>query len=549
MSTTATSAGPGTHRPRLGVQGPVVAWSDPWSPELSETVMRTGTGRAIASQDLPVEPQAFIETLTDLGADFYVHHVLPGADDSAMFRDLAAAGVDVVLGNEYGNINGPHTAGTNRFDIPAETIRAAAQAGCLAGVVYDEPEHLQINAAQYLREAFLPHFGATDGTTPDEALAIIVGTARRIVDEVAATTSAPVPVLAEHVFPVLFHALARAGMTPAPKVMKESFQPLQLATALGASVQYDRQLWICADLWGPDIGPWFTRAPGFPGHSPAEFASALRMAYFFSPDALFLENIDPLLRHRGAGVFARTEFGDVWQEFVREFVPAHPLDWHHREAVADIALIHADDSDFGRAERPFGNRRATAPETSRSIFAAWHLISHGSIPAHGSCLHAPGYEFPRRRLDDLPRTDFPLTRGASRASETHGLFHAARSVLVFDETVDDARLGDPELIIVAGSRLPTATAAMVRGRAEAGAVVAIASWLTPREWRRSDRVGSGRWIAFDDLLSPETADELTPFLGARDLWTQRFGSREVRIRAADAQGIELAFEVADTPDR
>ncbi len=549
MNSTATAATADTHRPRIGVQGPVVAWPDPWSPALSETIMRTGTGRTIASQDPPVPPQAFVDTIARLGADFYVHHVLPGADDRAMFRDLAAAGIDVVLGNEYGNINGPHAAGTNRFDIPAETIRAAAEAGCLAGVVYDEPEHLQINAAQYLRDAFLPHFGATDGTTPDEALAIIEQTVRQIAEAVPAAAASPVPVLAEHVFPVLFHALARAGMTPTPKVMKESFQPLQLATALGASVQYDRQLWICADLWGPDTGPWFTRAPGLPGHSPAEFASALRMAYLFSPTALFVENIDPLLHHRGAGSFARTEFGDVWQEFVDDFVPAHPLPWHHGDAVADIALIHADDSDFGRGERPFGNRRAAAPETSQSVFAAWHLISHGSIPAHGSCMHAPGYAFPRHRLDDLPRADFPLIGGVPDATRTHGLFHPARSVLVFDETVDDVRLGDPELIIVAGSRLPAATAAMVRARAEAGAVVAIASWLAPRQWRRGGRVGSGHWIVFDDLLSDETVGRLTPFLGAPDVWTQRFGSHEVRMRAADTHGIELEFEVIDNSGR
>ena len=253
------------------------------------------------------------------------------------------------------------------------------------------------------------------------------------------------PVLAEQVFPVMFHTLARAGMTPAPKVMKESFQPLQLGTALGAAVQYDRELWICADLWGPDIGPWLTRAPGFPGHSPAEFASALRLAYLFAPTRLFVENIDVLVRHRGSGAFERTAHGEVWREFVRDFVPRHPLHWSHRDARADIALVHADDSDFGRGHRPFGNRDATAPATSRSVFAAWHALSHGQLPDHGSCLHIPGYDFPRHELDAVPRSQFPLEAGAAAQTHLHGLFQATRSVLVFDEHVRSDQLADAGL--------------------------------------------------------------------------------------------------------
>src|SRR5690606_11335438 len=46
------------------------------------------------------------------------------------------------------------------------------------------------------------------------------------------------PLISEHVFPVMFHAKARAGMDVCPKIMKESFQSLQLATSLGAAQQY-----------------------------------------------------------------------------------------------------------------------------------------------------------------------------------------------------------------------------------------------------------------------------------------------------------------------
>jgi hypothetical protein len=542
--------GPPAARPRLGIQGPVVAFQDPWAGAASEQIMRTGTGIPIPSQDPPPSPTEFVGALRDLGAEFYVHHVAPTqADHGALFGDLSEAGIDVVLGNEYGNINGPYVEGTNRYDLPAALVREAAAAGRLAGVLYDEPEHLQIHADQYRHDAHLPHFGQTDGLTTDEAIAVVDAAVRGIVRDVGTAATAdggvPVPVLAEQVFPVMFHTLARAGMTPAPKVMKESFQPLQLGTALGAAQQYDRELWICADLWGPDIGPWLTRAPGFPGHSPAEFASALRLAYLFAPTHLFVENIDVLVRHQGGGRFDRTAHGEVWREFRTDFVPRHPLGWSHRDARPDIALIHADDSDFGPGERPFGDRSATAPDASRSVFAAWHALSHGQLPDHGSCLHIPGYDFPRHRLNGIPRAEFPLDEGAADRTRMHGLFQATRGVLVFDEHVRADRLEGAGLVVVAGSRLPRATLDTLRLHADAGATVLIAAWLCAAEPAKTQRVGGGRWIVFESFDEPDAQEAIAAHSGAPDVWTQRFGDVELRIRAASDDGETLEFEIAD----
>lgn len=546
-------------RPALGIQGPVVAMHDPWAGAGSDAIMRTGTGVTIASQDPPMSPGGFVAALRRLGADFYVHHVIPTEPTGdRMLRDLDDAGIDVVLGNEFGNINGPYVEGTNRYDLPTAEIEAAVGCGRLAGVLYDEPEHLQLHASQYRKDAFLPHFGDTAGLSADESIDLIDTTIRGIVGDVAhavdhgsagRASGGRVPVLAEQVFPVLFHTFARGGMTPTPKVMKESFQSLQLATALGASLQYGRDLWICADLWGPDIGPWITRAPGFPGHSPAEFASALRMAYLFAPSAMFVENLDVLLRHAGDDAIVLTEYGEVWQQFVRDYVPATPLRWSFDEATADVVIIHAEDSDFGRGRDPFGNRSATAPATSRSVFEAWHVISHGTIPAHGSSLHIAGYEFPRALLDDVPRAQFPLPRGAAQQTRVHGLFHASRNVLVFDEHVTDARLGAPELLFVVGSRLPRRTLALVRSRAEAGATVVIAEWLTAEPWSSSQTFGAGQWIVVDRVDSDEVIAAVQPFLGRADEWTQRFGDTEIRITPADGWGETLTFEISSLAKR
>lgn len=535
-------------KPRLGIQGPVVALEDPWAGERSDAIMRTGTGVTIASQDAAADPSAFVRLLRELHADFYVHHVIPTERESTrLLSDMSEAGIDLVLGNEYGNINGPHVEGTNRYDLPSSLIAEASELGVLAGVLYDEPEHLQIHADQYRKDAFLPHFGDTTGMNAEDSIALIDRTVRSVVQDVHDAVDDPqgrsVPVLAEHVFPVMFHTLARAGMTPTPKVMKESFQPLQLSTAVGAAQQYGRDLWICADLWGPDIGPWFTRAPGLPGHSPAEFASALRMAYLFAPTSLFVENMDVLVRHDAAAGFTKTAYGDVWDEFVRGFVPANPLRWSLAEATADIVLIHAEDSDFGRHRQPFGNRHATAPEAAGSIFEAWNLISHGTIPSHGNCLHIAGYDFPRARLDDIPRNEFPRAQGAEEQTWMHGLFHASRNVLVFDEHVRESQIGSPDLIVVVGSRLPRATLEMLRARAESGSTVIIARWLTAGHCAQTQRLGDGMWVVCDTLHDDDVRDATEGRLGGADEWTQRFGNTVIRMTPGDEHGETLEFEL------
>ncbi|MBD2846875.1 hypothetical protein IDH44_16890 [Paenibacillus sp. IB182496] len=541
-------------QPKLGLQGPVVAWHDPWAGEISDEIMRTGTGSVYPSQDPAPPPGAFVEAMQTLGADFYVHHMLPNlAGQSEMIRDMTRHGMDVCLGNEYGNINGPYVAGTNRYDVPDEPLLEAAKSGRLIGLLYDEPEHLQINAAQYLKKDFLPHWGRTDGLAPAQAserLAVSVAARDRHVRELLAGAGldpAAAPLVAEQVFPVLFHAQASAGMTPCPKVMKESFQSLQLATALGAARQYGRAMWICADLWGPDVGEWFIRTSGFPGHSPEEYESALRMAYYMSPSHLFTENIDVLLRYDGER-FSRTEFGDVWASFVREFVPAHPLSWSHADADPDIVFIHSDDSNYGQNARLFGNRELEGTHESQSIFHVWHLLSHGTIPAHGSCMHIPGYTFPRQQLKaEVPTKDFPLAHGRAFPEEdrVHTLFHPVNNVLVYDETVGADVLGHPGLIVAAGSRLSARTLQALRQRAEDGADVVIASWLiAPQAWRESGRVGSGRWLVTDDFLDdPRVRETLAPHLGAPDCWMQRFGDTEVRMYRGDARGFTLDFEV------
>lgn len=542
-------------QPRIGIQGPVVSWHDPWAGEASDTIMRTGTGSVCPSQDPTPDPKEFVRLLKEMGADFYVHHVIPGMDaDQAMLKDAAEAGLDVVLGNEYGNINGPFVEGTNRYDVPDQAVIDAARSGSCIGLLYDEPEHLQINVGQYRKDGWFPHFANTDGLSLEQARDKVEASIRQRVEHVkqalssAGIASSSVPLISEHVFPTMFHTFARAGMDVAPKTMKESLQSLQLSTALGAAKQYNRNLWICADLWGPDAGEWFTRFHGFPGHTTEEYASALRMSYYMAPTYLFTENIDPLVRNTASG-FKATEFGDVWNEFTRKFIPENPLTWHHSEADPDIVIIHSDDSNYGQNERLFGNRSQVEIQGSQSVFHIWHVLSGGSIPSHGSCLHIPGYDFPRHVLKEkVAYEQYPLSGYPFDTNKwIHPLLYPVNNVLVFDEKATKDQLGNPKLVMVGGSSLSAQTLDAVQRLAEDGATVVIASWLIPQDasqkLKASGKLGAGEWIVTDSFLHDDVKEIAERHSGKDGCWMQRFGSTEVRMTAKDAQGYALEFDI------
>lgn len=537
------------YRPRFGIQGPVLGLNDPWNRAGSDRIMRTGTGRLIPAQDPDVSPEQFMIGLKQLGVEFYVHHLFPDAEElESLIEDSRKHQIKLVIGNEYGNINGPWADGTNRYDVPLHIVQKLSDSGQLEALQYDEPEHLQINASQYRKEEWLPHWGNIEADQLRQAHDQLVINVRDSLSELADALPDGQPILSEQVFPTLFHAHARAGLTPAPKMMKESFQTLQLATALGAAKQYNKGLWICSDLWGPDVGPWSTRTAGFPGHSPEEFAAALRLGYHMSPSHLFVENIDGLIRNHEQLGMLTTEFGEVWKEFLQDYVPQHPLDYSHLQADPDIVIIHSDDSNYGQNERPFGIRELTMPEHSQSLFHAWHLVTHGTIPTHGSCLHIPGYSFPRHKLQfGKEPVQYPLWEGVAQemyGQPIHPLFQPANNVLVYDAYATAETIGKPSLVIIAGSYISEETLHACYQLAEQGACVIAGEWLLPPDLRHSRKFDSGgAWGPVESLLGDTAFEYAAPYLGSSRLWKQRFGDYTVHIAPSDQQGFTLDIEV------
>ena len=545
-----------SYKTLIGIQGSVMGWDDPWHRDLCKKYMRTGERQYFPSQDITPDPELFIKLIKSMGVDFYMHQVMPEQKEIDRFIDsIEALDMPYFLGNEYGSINKANDGINNRYDVPDECVKKAGKSKNFLGLFYDETEHLQLHPDIYqdnqkdeFKEKPPAHqWTSTEGKELETIENEVTAAVRKRLEDYGGN----IPVFSEHVFPVMYHTLARGGMNLCPKVMKEEFQSIQLATALGASKQYKRKMGICVDLWGPDVGNWFTRLWGFPGHSPAEYKSALEMAYLMGPEFLFTENVDPLAVYRKEG-FLKTEFGDVFECFIKKFVRNTPRNYNHSMVDPDIAIIRSDDTAWSEhggfnGRGLYGSMSVVGDFRAHSVFKIFHLLSRGTTPQNGIIHFLPQLKFPAGRYvrNNENVKLLPLVNGIEDKVEdyAHTLFYPMNNVAVFDERVDEVSIGNPKLIFVAGSRITEGCLKAVDEKVKSGAVCICASWLMPKDFRYECRSSMGKWIVTDDFLSDTVKDEVEAFLGEKDCWMQRFGDYEVRFYNPDGDGVTLTHEV------
>ncbi|MFQ7036322.1 MAG: hypothetical protein ACLRTQ_11970 [Candidatus Borkfalkia sp.] len=273
------------------------------------------------------------------GVDFLMQHAMPQDERTEDFvRDMEKCGLQYMLGNEFGNINGPHCEGTNRYDVPQKLVRRAKRSENFLGLLYDETEHLQLHPSVYRKDARLHQWLTKPCRTEEACEEAIVNNVRRLVDGYGTD------VYGECVFPSMMHLLARGGMHLSPKALKEEYQSVMFAVAMGACKQYKRKMCVTVDLWGFDVGEWFTRLWGFPAHGVQEFYNALVLSWYMSPELLFVENCDPLAISRGDS-FEITPFGEAYRLFLERYRGKTPP-YSHSDVQCEIAVIHADDGVF-----------------------------------------------------------------------------------------------------------------------------------------------------------------------------------------------------------
>lgn len=538
-------------RPLIGLQNSVMAFVDPLqTPELSYRIRRTGEGVDLPVQDGEPTRAQFFELLETFCVDFLLQHTMPYESEQLAFIDvMAGRDMKYLLGNEFGSINRIGQAGTNRGDFTAAVVDAAKKQPNFMGLLYDETEHIQLHPNIYKRDSEAPttwQWADPSGKTLDQI-------ENAVSDAVAKqATEFGCKLFDENVFPVMYHAFARGGMNPVPKVLKEEYQSLQLASALGAAVQYGRMFGICVDLWGSDAGPWFTRMWGFPGHSPEEFKNALQVAWHFAPDFLFVENVDPLARYSDHNGFALTEFGEIFREFIQDYVPNHPLPYRYSQAMADVALVRSDDALFDAnggfsGHRMYGSHELDIDSSITSIFRAWHLLSHGHIPASGPIWLLPDGKSPKGHFPVTAQSvsALPLEHGVNIDGwvNGHDLFYPMNSVLVFDQHATSEQLAGARMIVAAGSRMTDSCAEAMLKCACRGTTLVSAPWLMPSGYRKSRKIGNGHLIITECFNESDLLEQTAPLLGSPDVWRQRFGNYMLEIRNASGDGIHLDIHI------
>lgn len=334
----------------------------------------------------------------------------------------------------------------------------------------------------------------------------------------------------EHVLPVLFHSFARAGWTATTKVLKEGWAGPYLACAMGAALQYGRELSVCVDLWD---------GARYPGHSPREYGSALRLAYHLGADCIYTESLDADFNNQRLGslilvdkdAYSVTPCGEEALRFRHAYLPAHPRDYRFRDLRPRVAIIRQEDTCFGQAcswipDHLFGSTEWHSTGTTEAWLRLWHLLSNGVIPADSLSWHA-----------------------GSLRSRPHQLFAPQNGVVVFDHRVKGELLAGVEVIFLTGLGVSPETLAGVEAQVAAGATCVALPHLLPAAVARATgrngslKDGAGRWVATEDFLAPHARQAVQQVLPVEGTLRYRFGNRTVVFRPGDGDPDQLEVEI------
>lgn len=484
------------------------------------------------------------EAFETIGFDFIMYHLYSDASAEQAVDGLiewaGRTGHDFILNQECASRpqGDPdvYQKGGFFYQPDGDAFARAVGSGHLLGVCYDEAEHW-VNQGVWITgggKPFAPHFYDAEGDSLSQAYEGNVRNLQTLMRRNYKQFSVPgsgekdLPVVCtEHVFPSMFHVFARAGLSPMPKLLKETITPVAAAMALGCVRQYGTQYWPCLDLWGP------SDPPKYPNHSPAELSSALLFAYWTGAQRAYVENFnyqDSLYRVVEDRV-QLSAWGDAVRRFRNDYLPTHPRTIRAEEFAPEIVIVRFPDTDWGQVETGctrfclYGASNLEPDEQTRYWIRIWHVISHGTIPSEGLNWNAP-VKIPYR------------------------LFFPANNIAVYDHLASDPRLfASAKLVFLAGKETSPACLATLPALVEKGLVVVTPSYLAPKglvlakgKVMKEYASGLGRWIVTDQVDHPDVVALLQPYLGSPDQMRFVFGRSEVVFRE-DADGT-LEVEVS-----
>ncbi|MEN6455770.1 MAG: hypothetical protein ABFD10_16090 [Prolixibacteraceae bacterium] len=502
--------------------------------------------------------------MDSLGVDFVVFHYRGPkgtvADEAQKMEklgnDFQKANLKVVVNVECGNwalemkSTGGHEwvsqpGNLHLFKFPEPVLKSLTGSPSVWGIQYDELEHSQItrNLSITLRHPGVELVSLAEPTGMDFKSAdnAVFQGAKSLVDECKRGGTGKV--LTEHVWPVLFHNFARAGITPVYKQMKENWSNLWASCAMGACLQYDQELWACLDFWHYN---------NFPGHSAEELWSNLLFAYWSGVDKAYVESIG---RHTyetdNNDNLTLMERGRVLSRFAKEYIPDNPRPYTFRDLEPEIAIIRFDDTEWGQGPDTYctvdsdGQKvnlywkdwlfgaydLRTSPE-SEEWMKAWHTITHGVVKKESLSWNA----------------------GNIYEGMDYRCFAPANSVVVFDDSVTRKHLGSVKLAFLCGLFMSRETLEDVGELVhQCGLVVVTSKRFAPKEFAsryssgtKAFRDGKGKWIITDDMAGDDLKQLVSPWIGNDNEIVFRFkGNRKV-VMTISPDGKKLSIPTVST---
>ena len=463
------------------------------------------------------------------GADFIFCHTSPDplgfADEYEKAERLAAVAEERDMGLiadfEFQNADASRKGsnghewcvapdGGHRLHPDPAFIRALSSRGNLRGVVYDEFEYAisTRNLSQWWGSKLrfgcpaFPPLKTRDAYQQGEALS------DALKEYVAAIKAAGAdPFAGEHVFPILYHTFARAGMIPNFKSMKESCTNLQFAVAAGAALQYGTELWTCVDLW---------YRQSFPGHSAEELYANLVFAYLAGVDRAYVESAPALVTDGQLN-----DRGEAFCRFVKEY-KGKPRDYGVADYRPAIGIIRYDDTYWGQNafwdRGLYGNGRVRPDSRSKEWIKAVDAVTFG----------------------ESGKASFNLNRIDRTLLQKYRSFCSMNGLAVFDDRVRAKTLASLRLAFLCGVHISPETLSDVETLVrEKGLTVVTQKRFAPERLRlltagglTQIADGKGTWIVTDDFCSPALRKAIAPFLGEKGTVRLPFADREIVLQIA-----------------
>jgi hypothetical protein len=410
--------------------------------------------------------------------------------------------------------------------MPDDMLEEFGKCHALWGFMYDEAAHMQ-NCANMISEVNKPWIYDPGDDTLDQASDHFTRAVREIGDHYA---KYGVRLSTEEVFPVLFHCFDRAGWTAGTKILKENWCPAFIATAMGAALEYDRELWISPDLWFGGT---------YPGHSPEELRSALLLAYHMGADRIYIENLCyPGEQGTGSLVlltddgYQVTPYGEVTKWFSHEYMPEHPRAYSFRDVRPRVAIVRQPDACWGQAgswlkDRLYGNDAWPSTPATEAWIKIWHLLSR----------------------DVISEETLSWNSEKLGGKRPYQVFTPLDGVVVYDHLVSEERLRGVEVIFLTGIGVSADTQLAIEHCVRDGATcVALPNLLPERVHRQTGDAGTlqdgkGLWVATEDFLSDAVREAVADVIPEGDVIRYRFGDTEVRFAPVDGDMNRLAVEV------